>query len=103
MSSLYARKAATLLHHHPLKPAGSTYMATRKTLSTDTFGHQTHPWIGKTVTDIACQQTGELMAVVIEPAGFASGAPRVSRLAYIKAASGIEWSTALANVELAAP
>lgn len=73
----------------------------RNTTAADTLGHLPHPWLHQAVVDIACQQTGELMAVVQEPAGFVSGAPRHARLAYIRAASGIEWSTALANVELA--
>lgn len=66
----------------------------------DTYGHVDHPWIGETVYDIASGQTGVLAAVVEEPAGFVSGAPRVSRLAYVKGARAIEWSTALANLSL---
>ncbi|MEW2415262.1 hypothetical protein AB0953_16325 [Streptomyces sp. NPDC046866] len=68
---------------------------------TDTFCHLPHPWIGQTVRDIACGQTGRLTAVVQEPAGFASGRPRQPRLAYIRAASGVEWTTAVSNLELA--
>lgn len=66
----------------------------------DTYGHVKHPWVGMTVRDIASGQTGLLMAVVVEPAGFVSGAPRVARLAYIKDARGVEWSTAVSNIEL---
>lgn len=69
--------------------------------ASDTFGHVTHPWIGKTVYDIANGQTGLLTAVVDEPAGFASGAPRVVRLAYVRNAKSVEWSTALSNLSLA--
>jgi hypothetical protein len=67
----------------------------------DTFGHLPHPWIGHTVRDIACNQTGQLTAVVQEPAGFASDRPLPPRLAYIRGASGVEWSTAVSNLELA--
>lgn len=78
-------------------------MATRITQASDTFGHVAHPWIGKTVYDIANGQTGLLMAVVVEPAGFVSGAPRVARLAYVRNDKNIEWSTVLANLSLTAP
>ncbi|MFI5985016.1 hypothetical protein ACIBEA_29640 [Streptomyces sp. NPDC051555] len=61
----------------------------------------THPWIGQTVYDIASGQTGTLAAVVEEPTGFASGAPRVARLAYVRSAKQVEWSTALGNLSLA--
>lgn len=66
----------------------------------DAFGHTEHPWIGKAVYDIANAQTGLLMAVVTEPAGFASGPPRHSRLAYVRSEKGVEWSTTLANLSL---
>lgn len=74
-----------------------------RTAQTDTFGHHAHPWINKTVRDIASGQSGQLAAVVTEPAGFASGAPLVARLAYIRGANGIEWSTAVGNIELDGP
>lgn len=67
----------------------------------DTFGHVAHHWIGKAVYDIASGQTGVLTAVVEEPAGFVTGAPRVARLAYIRSAKCVEWSTALSNLSLA--
>ena len=74
-------------------------MASR-TQAVDSFGHLPHPWIDKTVRDIACGQTGRLMAVVKEQTGFASGAPLTARLAYIRDARGVEWSTAVNNIEL---
>lgn len=75
-------------------------MATRTTALADAFGHADHPWLGKAVYDIANGQTGLLMAVVTEPAGFASGPPRAGRLAYVRDSRGVEWSTALANLSL---
>lgn len=71
-----------------------------KAQPSDTFGHVAHPWIGETVYDIASGQTGVLKAVVEEPAGFVSGAPRVAKLAYIRSSKAVEWSTALGNLEL---
>lgn len=76
-------------------------MATRPTEASDAFGHAAHPWIGKTVYDIANGQTGLLMAVVAEPTGFVSGAPRVARLAYVRSDEGVEWSTVPDNLSLA--
>jgi hypothetical protein len=67
----------------------------------DAFCHLPHPWIGQAVRDIACNQIGRLTAVIQEPAGFVTGRPDHPRLAYIRAASGIEWSTAVSNLELA--
>ncbi|MFE9844648.1 hypothetical protein [Streptomyces goshikiensis] len=60
-----------------------------------------HPWIGQSVYDIANGQTGLLMAVVTEPAGFATGAPRIAKLAYVRNDKNVEWSTALGNLSLA--
>ena len=62
----------------------------------DGFGHEEHPWIGQQVRDIACKGEGVLTAVVREKV---TGG-RFVRLAYIKPASGIEWSTHSDNVQL---
>ncbi|MEV7420387.1 hypothetical protein [Streptomyces sp. NPDC089919] len=64
------------------------------------FGHEAHPWIGEPVTDIASQASGKLTAVVREPVVDHRGSKTTVRLAYIKPASGVEWSTAVANIEL---
>ncbi len=62
----------------------------------DSFGHEHHPWIGRTVRDIASRGEGELTAVVREEVSKG----RYVRVAYIRPESGIEWSTAPGNVQL---
>lgn len=64
----------------------------------DAFGHETDPRIGHTVRDIASKGEGELTAIVREKVKDKSGGERYVRVAFIRAESGIEWSTAADNV-----
>ncbi|MER7000395.1 hypothetical protein [Streptomyces sp. NPDC000410] len=66
----------------------------------DSFGHEKDPRIGCTVRDIASRRKGELTAIVQEKVRDKSGHERYVRVAYIKAASGIEWSTAADNLSV---
>ncbi|MFD8145464.1 hypothetical protein [Streptomyces sp. NPDC059708] len=66
----------------------------------DAFGHEWHPWLGRTVLDIPSKGTGRLMAVVREQVLDYEGREHWVELAYIRPASGIEWSTAVANLHL---
>ncbi|MFD8981489.1 hypothetical protein [Streptomyces sp. NPDC059564] len=66
----------------------------------DAFGHEEHPWIGRAVEDIPSKGQGRLMAVVREKVRNYEGQERWVRLAYIRPDSGIEWSTAVANISL---
>ncbi|MEU8436067.1 hypothetical protein AB0F18_24820 [Streptomyces sp. NPDC029216] len=50
--------------------------------------------------DIPSKGTGLLMAVVCEQVCTYGGQEHWVRLAYIRPASGIEWSTALGNISL---
>ncbi|MFE9465411.1 hypothetical protein ACFYNW_17365 [Streptomyces virginiae] len=68
--------------------------------ATDSFGHENHQWIGRTVRDIASGTEGELTAVVNEKKRNHAGQLTGVRLAYIKKADGIELPTAAANIEL---
>ncbi|MGP3688564.1 hypothetical protein ACTVZO_28325 [Streptomyces sp. IBSNAI002] len=68
--------------------------------SSDSFGHASHPWIGQAVQDVATKGTGRLMAVVHEKVLNHEGHDRWVELAYIRPASGIEWSTAVDNISL---
>ncbi|MEW2416801.1 hypothetical protein AB0953_24155 [Streptomyces sp. NPDC046866] len=68
--------------------------------SPDSFGHEPHPWLGRAVQDIPSKGTGRLMAVVHEKVRNHEGQERWVRLAYIRPASGIEWSTAVCNISL---
>ncbi|GEB57194.1 hypothetical protein [Streptomyces gardneri] len=54
-----------------------------------------HPWLHRTVRDIATRGEGELTAIVHEHAG-----TRTVRIVHIRPASGIEWTTAANNVQL---
>lgn len=68
--------------------------------SGDSFGHERHAWIGRIVQDIPSKGTGRLMAVVHEKVLNHEGHERWVRLAYIRPASGVEWSTAVGNISL---
>ncbi|MFG2645942.1 hypothetical protein ACGFYP_33795 [Streptomyces sp. NPDC048370] len=59
------------------------------------FHEDGHPWLHKTVRDIASRGEGELTAIVHEKAN-----RRTLRVAHIRPASGIEWTTAADNVQL---
>ncbi|MFJ8384769.1 hypothetical protein ACIQ9Q_09695 [Streptomyces sp. NPDC094438] len=66
----------------------------------DSLGHERDPRIGRRVRDIASKGEGELTAIVREKVSGSEAEPRYSRLAYIKAPSGVEWSTAPENIEV---
>ncbi|MGW7365633.1 hypothetical protein ACWGI8_19870 [Streptomyces sp. NPDC054841] len=66
----------------------------------DSFGHERDPRIGRTVRDIASKGEGELTAIVREKVKARDGSERYVRVAYIKAVSGIEWSTAADNLSV---
>jgi hypothetical protein len=59
------------------------------------FHEDSHPWLHKQVRDIASSGEGELTAVVHEKSG-----SRTVRVAHIRPASGIEWTTAADNLQL---
>ncbi|MFI1654762.1 hypothetical protein ACH4ZU_07435 [Streptomyces sp. NPDC020472] len=60
------------------------------------FLHEdSHPWLHKQVRDIASSGEGELTAIVQEKNG-----SRTVRVAHIRPASGIEWTTAADNLQL---
>ncbi|MER8232339.1 hypothetical protein [Streptomyces sp. NPDC094049] len=61
----------------------------------DHSGYEWHPLLNKRVRDIASRGEGELMAVTHE----LHDDGRVVRVAHIRPASGIEWSTALDNLQ----
>ncbi|MEU5069590.1 hypothetical protein AB0G95_36780 [Streptomyces virginiae] len=67
----------------------------------DSFGHENHRWIGRTVRDVASGTEGELTAVVNEQKPDHLGRAMSVRLAYIRKADGRELSTAAANIQLA--
>ncbi|MFF9915614.1 hypothetical protein [Streptomyces sp. NPDC013457] len=58
------------------------------------FHEDEHPWLHKTVRDIASQAEGELTAIVHEETN-----GRTVRVAHIRPASGIEWTTAADNIQ----
>lgn len=60
----------------------------------DHSGYVRHEWLGCRVRDIASGSEGELMAVTQEM----HDAGRVVRVAHIRPPSGVEWSTAVANL-----
>ncbi|MFR9727298.1 hypothetical protein ACL02R_28645 [Streptomyces sp. MS19] len=68
-----------------------------RTVSTagSSLHEDSHPWLHKQVRDIASSGEGELTAVVHEKNG-----SRTVRVAHIRPASGIEWTTAAANLQL---
>ncbi|WP_282697570.1 hypothetical protein [Streptomyces sp. CC208A] len=63
----------------------------------DHAGYERHPLLGRQVRDVASQGEGELMAVTHE----VHDDGRVVRVAHIRPASGVEWSTAVANIQAA--
>ncbi|WP_369145638.1 cyclophane-forming radical SAM peptide maturase AmcB [Streptomyces sp. R44] len=65
----------------------------------DHAGYEQHELLGHQVRDIASQSEGELMAVTHE----VHDDGRVVRIAHIRPASGVEWSTAVANVRAVRP
>ncbi|WP_137994123.1 hypothetical protein [Streptomyces vilmorinianum] len=64
--------------------------------SASSFFHEdVHPWLHKKVRDVASRGEGELTAVVHEKTN-----GRVVRVAYIRATSNVEWTTAADNIQL---
>ncbi|WP_370414126.1 hypothetical protein [Streptomyces fradiae] len=59
------------------------------------FHEDGHPWLHRTVRDIASRGEGELAAIVQEKTG-----GRTVRVAHIRGASGVEWTTAAGNIQL---
>lgn len=59
------------------------------------FHEDGHPWLHRQVRDIASRGEGELTAIVHEQAG-----SRTVRIAHIRPANGIEWTTAAGNIQL---
>ncbi|MFI9112602.1 cyclophane-forming radical SAM peptide maturase AmcB [Streptomyces venezuelae] len=65
----------------------------------DHAGYEQHELLGHEVRDVASRSAGVLMAVTHE----VHGDGRVVRVAHIRPASGVEWSTAVANVRAVRP
>lgn len=65
----------------------------------DPFEKLDHPLLGQPVRDVASGTEGKLVAVVRQEVRRAFGEPTYAPIAYIRMASGLELSTAAANVE----
>ncbi|MEU5915648.1 cyclophane-forming radical SAM peptide maturase AmcB [Streptomyces sp. NPDC047141] len=65
----------------------------------DRAGYERHELLGRRVRDIASGGVGELMAVTHET----HNDGRTVRIAHIRPTSGVEWSTAVANVQAVPP
>ncbi|MFD8982471.1 hypothetical protein [Streptomyces sp. NPDC059564] len=63
----------------------------------DRYEYVRHRLLGRRVRDIASGTEGELMAVINENVSD-SGAERWMRLAYVRDASGLEFTTAVGNI-----
>ncbi|MFH8477006.1 hypothetical protein [Streptomyces sp. NPDC018000] len=59
------------------------------------FHEDEHPWLHKRVRDIVSRGEGQLTAIVHEETN-----GRTVRVAHIRPASGIEWTTAADNIQL---
>ncbi|MEU3073132.1 hypothetical protein [Streptomyces laurentii] len=59
------------------------------------FHEDDHPWLHRTVRDIASRGEGELTAIVHEVT-----AGRTVRVAHIRPTSGVEWTAAAENIQL---
>lgn len=68
----------------------------------EAYEYVPHPLLRCPVRDLASGAEGELMAVINENVSDDVARDRWLELAYIRGANGIEWSTAVANVEAAA-
>ncbi|MBT2539912.1 hypothetical protein J7E99_04120 [Streptomyces sp. ISL-44] len=68
----------------------------------ESYEYVPHPLLRRRVRDVASGSEGELMAVVNENVSDSVVYERWMELAYIRGASGREWSTVVANVESAA-
>ncbi|MFJ6481610.1 MULTISPECIES: hypothetical protein [unclassified Streptomyces] len=68
----------------------------------ESYEYVPHPLLRRRVRDVASGGEGELMAVINENVSDSVVYERWMELAYIRGASGREWSTAVANVESAA-
>ncbi|MFD8980288.1 hypothetical protein [Streptomyces sp. NPDC059564] len=64
---------------------------------TERYEYVPHRLLGRRVRDIASGVEGELMAVTNENVSD-SGAERWMRLAYVRDASGLEFTTAVGNI-----
>ncbi|MFI5619438.1 hypothetical protein [Streptomyces sp. NPDC051567] len=63
------------------------------------FGHLPHPLPRTRVRDLTSGAEGTLTAVVHQNLSDAPARPHWAELACIRAPSGLEWSTALDNIE----
>lgn len=68
----------------------------------ESYEYVPHPLLRRRVRDVASGGEGELMAVINENVSDSAVYERWMELAYIRGASGREWSTAVANAESAA-
>ena len=73
-------------------------MTARPQPRAETFGHISHPLIGRRVEDVASGRVGTLRAVVDTSVPTHTGS-RVVRLAYLlPAGGGVEWTAAPSNL-----
>ncbi|MCQ6557011.1 hypothetical protein NPS70_28060 [Streptomyces sp. C10-9-1] len=59
------------------------------------FHEEDHPWLQRTVRDVANRGEGKLTAIVHEQSN-----GRTIRVAHIRPPSGVEWTTAVNNIQL---
>ncbi|MET9698948.1 hypothetical protein ABZY31_18745 [Streptomyces sp. NPDC006529] len=69
-------------------------MDVRETGPAEGFGHVGHPLLHARVRDPRSGREGELMAVVEECVGTVAGTPRHARTAYVRDATGVEFTAA---------
>ncbi|WP_330332568.1 hypothetical protein OHS33_24570 [Streptomyces sp. NBC_00536] len=74
-------------------------MEVRESSPAEAFGHVDHPLLHEQVRDPRTQHGGELMAVVEEYIGTVAGTPKHTRTAYIRDASGLEFTAAPDTLE----
>ncbi|MGW6705771.1 hypothetical protein ACWGDE_12900 [Streptomyces sp. NPDC054956] len=65
---------------------------------TERYAYLTHQLLHRRVRDVASGVEGELMAVINENVSDSASRERWMRLAYIRGASGREFSTAVENI-----
>lgn len=78
-----------------VRPADNDSVGAPVSEVTSFFHEDGHPWLHQTVRDIAGRGEGTLTAIVRE-----TNAGRTVRVAHIRSASGIEWTTAADNIQL---
>ncbi|MEU8523550.1 hypothetical protein [Streptomyces sp. NPDC048577] len=81
----------------PTSPPHDTTLDSIPASGVASFFHEDdHPWLHRPVRDIASRVEGTLTAIVHETSG-----GRTVRIAHIRPVSGIEWTTAATNIQLA--